>query len=281
MESIVINSSHRTDTLRNNRFQYRFSNPINFQDGDAIALGGIQMFYSTPNITTEYQNNIIQYRWVDNTLNTIRIPDGLYSISDLNNYCKRAMQGNNHYLESDTSQIFYLSFEINQTFYGIQLNSSTVPTSSEASVQALSRPDGATWNFPSVKTTPQWVIPNSSKISDILGFNAGSYPATQQSTDYQITSQYVPQVHPVSAFLLHVTILKNNIAIPPSVLYSFSSDVEFGQLLEVRPSEYAFLSLQQGNFAFLDIFFTDQDFNPVTILDPSVVITLFVKRVAT
>jgi hypothetical protein len=279
MESIVINSSHLIDTTRNNRFQYRFANPIQFQNGDTIALGGLQMYYSTPNITEVYGNNVIQYRWIDNTVYTITIPDGLYSISDLNSYCKRAQLANNHYLESDTDQTFYLTLEVNTTYYSIQLNASAVPTQDDASVAGLSKPDDATWSFPTVNAkTPQWVIPDSSSITDVLGFYSGSYPSSTQSTDYQVTSDYTPQVHPVSSFLLHVNILKNNIAIPPSVLYSFSSDVSFGELLQVKPSEYAFLSIQPGNFSTLDVFFTDQNFDPVVIKDPSMVITLFVKR---
>jgi hypothetical protein len=278
MRSLVINATHIIDNFRNNRFRFRFANPINFREGDQIALAGLQMYYSVYNITAEYGNNVIQYRWVDGTEHTILITDGFYSIPELNAYCQRAQASNGHYLLSEESQVYYLSMEINQTYYSIQLNEFALPTSAQATTAGLTRPDGVSWSLPSNARTPQWIIPSSSKIRDIVGFNAGVYPTTPQTSDQQQLSQYTPQVHPVQSYIVHVNTLKNNIGIPSTILYTFSPEVSFGGIISVKPSEFAFIDLLSGNFAEIEVFITDQLFNPVRILDPQMVIFLMIRN---
>lgn len=276
MRAIIINSSHISDSTNNNKFEYRPAQPIRFEEGDSIALAGLQMYYSTFNITSTYGNNTIGYTWVDGTSVSITITDGFYSIDTLNSYLQREMITRGHYLVSISgSYLYYLTLELNVTYYGCQLNAYALPTSAQASSLGYSRPAGATWSFPVSAVTPQWVV--SSGIQDILGITAGTYPSSTQSTDYYTLSTTAPQVHPVQSYILHCNVLANDIAVPPTILYSFAPDTTFGSLISVRPSEYAFVDLRQGNYSSLEFRITAQDFSNVTIKDPSIVLFLLIR----
>ena len=64
---------------------------------------------------------------------------------------------------------------------------------------------------------------------------------------------------------------------PSDILDSFSINSTFGSNISYNPSYEKWVSLKNGTYSNLVISFTDQNFNPIAILDPNVTITLLIK----
>ena len=72
----------------NNSFVYRFPSSANF-DNHSIALASLSCYSCVFNVTAALGNNILNMRIYDDLtypVYTITIPDGSYTVSDLNAY---------------------------------------------------------------------------------------------------------------------------------------------------------------------------------------------------
>jgi hypothetical protein len=66
MRTLILNKSNVVQGSNNSEYQYNFpGGGIKLLQGEKIALSSITMFYSTPNITSLYNNNKFQYIWID------------------------------------------------------------------------------------------------------------------------------------------------------------------------------------------------------------------------
>jgi hypothetical protein len=131
--------------------------------------------------------------------------------------------------------------------------------------------------FPATLKTPQLLVA-SNAFRNIIGFNAGTYPAVVQTTTYSVLSSFTPQVSPVQSVILSCSLLNNRYSNPSTLLYSFSpAGVNFGNLIESNPNQYSFVPIQDGNYPNFDIQFLDQNFNPLAINDTNLVVMLLVE----
>lgn len=273
MRTIILNSSHVVNNGLNDTFVYQFpTGSVSFKD-DQLAVCQISMYYSWFNINSSlYGNNSISYTWTDGTVVNIAIPDGFYTIEDLNAYLQSVMYSNNHYLISSSgSLLYYLELVTNPTYYCIQLNSYAVPTALPA---GWSKP--GVWALPAVASTPQFTV--SSNFSLIVGMNAGTYPSVVQATTYAKTSDFTPQVSPVSSVIMACNLVKNTCALPSTLLYSFSPNVSFGSQIVIQPPEFSFVDITDGAYTELKISLYDQDLNRMHFRDPNVIILLTVRN---
>ena len=89
MRTLVINSSHYV-AGSSNTFSYPLPYGTKFADNSKIGVASISLYNSTFNITSARGNNTITLTsWAGVSLssnNVITIPDGYYSVSDLNYY---------------------------------------------------------------------------------------------------------------------------------------------------------------------------------------------------
>lgn len=283
MRSLIINGTTVVNNGFNDTYKYNFPvGSVEFKN-DQIAISAINMYYSWFNITSSttgsrYNNNSFQYVWYDNagsSTYTVTFPDGYYSVSALNAYLQSVMVSNGHYLvDSSSEYVYYLEIIENSTYYAIQLNSYPIPT---ALPSGWTNPAGIT--FPATATTPQFIILSTNNFKDIIGINAGTYPSLTQTTTYSKTSDYTPQVSPVNSLIVSCNLLNNRYAIPSTLLYSFSpAGTTFGDLIVEKPSELAFVDIQDGAYTEILIEFRDQSLNRIAINDSNLVILLQVKN---
>lgn len=91
------------------------------------------MYYSWYSITSPYVNSQFQIVWpagAGTTTFTITIPNGFYTISDLNSYLQKYCITNGLYLINVSGQyLYYCEFLTNSNYYAIQFNAYSVPTS--------------------------------------------------------------------------------------------------------------------------------------------------------
>ena len=99
--TVLLNSTHVVKDGNNNRLIYNFPQAKTLKN-NAIVLDGLALFYSWYNISSKYQNNQLSYNWFNSagtgyTTFFITIPDGFYTIRELNAYIQSVFVTNNHY----------------------------------------------------------------------------------------------------------------------------------------------------------------------------------------
>jgi hypothetical protein len=271
---VVLNQSNVINNGNNNVLTYNFPGSASFKDAK-IAIARIQLFYSWQNINSTYGNNTISIIFPTGattaTVN-ITIPNGSYSVTDLNSYLQSQMVANNYYLiDGSGNYVYYLEIVENSVRYSIQVNEFPVPTSLPA---GWTNPG---WTLPTTGYTPQLVIPSTS-IQTLLGFTAGTYPAAQQTATYSVLSTSTPQLSPVSSVILGCNLVNNRLANPRSVIYSFSpGGATYGSLIESNAYQYSWIDIQDGTYDSVNITLYDQNFNALQIIDTDIVIFVLVK----
>lgn len=258
----------------NNIYRYAFPGSAAFKDAK-LAVSKIQIYYSWQNINTYYNNDTLSIIFptaATTATLSITIPNGTYSIADLNAYLQSQMIANNYYLvDSGGNNVFYIELVENAVRYSVQLNTFPVPTS---------LPSGWTnpgYTLPTTAYTPQLVVP-ATNIVNSIGFAAGTYPPAQQTSTYSVISTTVPQLSPVSSVIVQCNLVNNLLSNPRSVIYSFSpGGVSYGSLIESNAYEYSWIPIQDGTYSTIDIIFYDQNNNQLQIIDTNLVIFLLIE----
>ena len=291
MRTIVLNRSNLVGDGQNNKMIYQFPGSVLFQD-TYIAVSQISMYYSWYNISSQLQNNIIQYTWragATTTTFTITIPDGLYEVAVLNELLQFAMIENGHYLINASGQnVYYLELLVNPSRYAVQLNTFLVPLALPAGWTAP-----ASWvGFPTATFNPQFILP--AQANTLLGFpvdfttdaNTGNayVPPSGQDLISKLangTLSYIsttaPDIQPNSSILVSVSNIDNAYYQPSSILYSIVPSVAIGELINEKPPQYAWNKLINGTYNQLRLTFLGTDLNPIKINDPSITILLVLK----
>lgn len=305
MKTLVLNQTNIVQDGNNNTLVYRFPNSVSFPNSE-IAIAQITMYYSWLNVTSGLSNNTITFNWVNAagtnnyTTYTIRIPDGLYEIADINNYLQfvfinapflttafiSPVPANPFYLvDSAGDNVYFAEFIVNPTAYAIQLNTYNVPATLPI---GWTNPGGALLplqSFNPVITTP-------ARFNQLVGFattfsssqnqnNGGANPGT--TTAYKIGSTFsylstiTPQVQPNANLLISITGIDNDYASPSSIIYSLAPSVAIGQLIVEKPPEFNWNKLLRGTYNQLRIQFLGTDFTPVQIKDPNMTILLTIR----
>lgn len=273
---LILNKNNLVSDSNNNTYRYTFpAGSVRFLNSK-ISVSNINIFFSWFNITASDNNNTFQIvfpTFAGSTLYTITVSDGYYSIPQLNSYLQQFCITNGLYLVNTASQnVYYFEFVENPSAYAIQFNSYPVPT---ALPGGWSNPGGMT--FPVVASTPQLIVP-STNFRNFIGFNAGTFPAAFQATNYSKTSDFTPQVNLVSSIILTCSLLRNAYSSLGTIMYSFSpSNYTFGDLINEKPSEFSFIDIQDGDYSELSISFLNQDLNPIKIRDTNIIIQLVIQ----
>jgi hypothetical protein len=292
-KTLILNSSNVIAGSKNSRFLYNFpAGGFNFKQ-DLIAVQSIAMYFSTFNITTEYNNNSFSYIWVDGTVNQVNIPDSFLQIADLNAFLQSVMVANGHYLTTATGDnVYLLEMVINQSLYAVQVNNFLVSVAI-ATANAWTLPASATWVLPVLPILPYLVVPATNNFGKIIGFQAGQYPAgviagvppAQTQTPAFATSQSelsttAPQITPYSSFLVFCSLVNNRAVIPSQLVYSFTpKDSVFGAIAVYEPNaELSWNKIIDGQYNSFVVEFRDQLGNPVAFQDPNTLITLYTKN---
>ena len=141
------------------------------------------------NISSSVGNNTFQYVWVNGSTYTVTIPNGAYSVDDLNNVFRQAMVSNTHYFINDTnsSKNFLLSIDYNTYDNTIIINATPASKSFPYNTLAggtYSVPIGATW-YAGMDDTNQsntFFIVGTAGFSTLLGISIGTYGGRTAST---------------------------------------------------------------------------------------------------
>jgi len=276
---LILNGSNVvTSDPTNSTYRFDFNGTRLIKD-TKVAITNISLFYSWFNISAAFNNNFFQYTFTDfggTTTYNVNITDGYYTIAQLNSFLQSVLITNGHYLVNGSGQfVYYLEIIENASAYAIQLNAFAFPT---ALPVGWSNPSGVT--FPAVASTPQFIIPPlaTSAFTTLIGFAPATYPPAIQATTYSAISTTTPKTTPIENVLVRCSLLNNQISNPPDIIYSFNAaGTPFGNLINAAPFQYLYLSANDGYYSNIELQFVDQEYRPISINDPSVIIQLAFK----
>ena len=274
--TISLNASNVVAGSTNSVYSYRFPNSAVFSKGDKVALQSLSIYYSWYNITSVYNNNSFSYNWTVGVVTTVYpvvLPNGFFTISNINSYFQSVMFANGTYLINASGNfVYYSEIVANSVVNAFQINSYPVPTVLPAGYSQPANFAG----YPAVPSTPQFIIPSTS-IQTLLGFTQGSYPPAIQSTAYSALSQTTPQISPITSVYMFCNLVRNNLSRPNSILYNFSANTTFGSQIQIVPPYLISIPIQQGTYPEVRVSFVDQNYNAIAIGDPNVSILLAIS----
>ena len=307
MRTLVLNQSNLVQDGKNNTLVYKFPNSVTFSDSE-IAVAQITMYYSWFNITAALRNNTFTFNWINTagtnnyTTYTITIPDGLYEISDLNNFLQFVFlngpslstaiisptpTASFYLVNSAGDNVYYAEWIVNPTAYGVQLNTYSVPTALPA---GWTNPGGTL--LPAQTFNP--VITTPAEFNKIVGFattfvsaqnqnnaspNPGTALAYKIGSTFSYLSTIAPQVQPNPNLLVAISNIDNIYASPSSIIYNLTPGVGIGELITEKPPQFNFNKLLRGTYNELRVQFLGSDLQGVPIKDPNMTMLLVIKDI--
>ena len=287
---ITLNSSNVSNT-QTNIFNYTFlSGSVNFKKS-RIAVQSIIIPYSWLNVNgTVYNNAALQLIFPvrisgSNTSSTINItiPNGFYTVTQLNQYLQSQMIANGYYLVNGSSQnVYYLEIVANTQLNNAQLNCYVVPTSLPATYSYGATGTWGAAGIGSFNTTanlvPQLVTLNNN-FGSLIGFAASTtFPASNSSfTTVSSASSIVPQITPVQSIYVGCSLVRNIYSNPTNIVANVALTSSYATNILYNPQEFVWLPILEGNFPSFQVIFYDQAYNSLPIIDVNLTINLLVE----
>ena len=278
--TLVLNSSNVVSGSSNTSFKYNFVGG-NFQAKDMeICVGSLTMPYSFFNITTKYNNNTFVLffpKTVGYASAPVTLPNGFYSVTDLQNYIQQVCITNGFYLiDSAGNYVFYTYLTYSPTYYAVQLVQTLVPTSLPA---GWTQP--STWQgFPTISYTPSLYLDPTNSIAPIIGFDPTPvyFPSLNTTTNYSALSTLTPQGSTVNSLVIRNSLVNNNVTTPTDIMDGFPINTTFGSNITYDPAFEKWIKLKDGVYNSMTLTIVDQNLNTVDANDPNVAITILIRQ---
>ena len=285
--TLVINNSNLLNPNTNATYTYNFiGGGFKVEDDMECMLSSAQIPYSIFNITSAYNNNsFILYFPTGSgagiyTPFNITIPDGFYTIPDLNAFMQQFAITNGLYLINSGENVYYTpAFYVNPTSYAIQILLYTVPRSLPSGWTQPSNWIG--YSTHSFDRTPNIVISPNNNFKDYIGFLPGQYPPTlPRTTNYSVLSNKKPPIASyVNSIVVHCSLVNNPVVSPSDILDAFQiQGATFGQNINYQPSVEKYVKLTKGSYSSMVITLTDQNNNTIYLNDPNILLTLLFRK---
>ena len=209
------------------RFKLSLSDKLNLKNlNKNIALGNISMYYTWKNIKSAYSNNkfkISSPTWND----TFDLPDGSYSIADMQDYFEFIIKKYETLTENPPVQI-YPNETKNRIVFKIK---------ARYKLESLS--------------------PETMKL---LG-------SIRKDVDKDEDGKDVTKLESVEFVLVHCNLVNNNYQQASKALFTFVPNKQFGHLINISPHSLTMLGTTNSEFSFIELWFTDQNSELLEIED--------------
>ena len=191
----------------------------------SVALSNISIYYTWKN-KSSYNNHkfrISAPTWGDE----FELPDGSYSISDIQNYFEYILKKHSENVDNSSVRIYVNKIENRITFKiknGYYLNLLT---------------------------------PETMKL---LG-------STESIITKDKNGENVPYLEIVELVFVHCNLVNNDYQQNSRILYTFVPSKPFGSLLEISPTNHIFLKTFNSEFPEIKVWFTNQTSKPLEVED--------------
>ena len=226
MKTIFMNTEN-SKTNKPHRFKLSLEDKHNLKTPNRnIALSNLSIYYTWKNIKSAYNNNkfkISAPTWNDN----FDLPDGSYSIADIQDYFEFIIKKHETLTENPPVQIYPNKIK-NRIVFKIKIG---------YKLELLS--------------------PQTMKL---LG-------STKKDVDQDKDGEDVPKLESVEVVLVYCNLVNNNYQQTSKVLFTFVPNKQFGQLINIAPHSLTMLSTTNTKFSFIEVWLTDQNSEPLEIED--------------
>ena len=212
METIFVNTEN-SKTNEPHRFKLYLTDKLNLKNPNRnMPLANLSIYYTWKNIKSEFKNN--KFKISATTWNgTFDLPDGSYSIEDIQDYFEFIIKKHETLTGNPPIQIYpnkiknRIVFKI-KTGYKLEL-----------------------------------LTPETMKL---LG-------SIKKDVDSDKNSENVPKLESVEVVLVNCNLVKNDYQHTSKVLFSFVPNKQFGQLINISPNSLAMMNTVNTEFSFTEI----------------------------
>lgn len=271
--NLVLNSNNLVAGSNNTRYKYTFIAPLEIKENAEMAISNITMPYSWGNITAKNNNNLCEIDWaIGGSIFYYQLPlnDGYYSVVDLNAILQQTCIANGLYLiDGWGNYVYYLTIIYDPILYKVRVTGYSIPLSLPAGWTQPSNFAG----YPSAPYTPRLSV--NLGFAKLLGFSTTTIGTI---TPYSVVSTQIPQGSIVNSILVRSNIIDNDAGFPTDVLDTIPINTPFGTNINFSPKELKWIKCTAGTIQSFEVFFCDQDLNPMYILDSNVCISILLKN---
>ena len=191
-----------------------------------VALPNLSIYYTWKNIKSSYNNNKFKIS-VPTWNEKFELPDGSYSVSDIQDYFEYILKKHSENVDSPPIRIYVnkienrITFKIKSGYYLELLTTETMK---------------------------------------LLG-------STESKIAKNKNRENVPHLEVAELVLVHCNLANNNYQQDSRILYTFVANKTFGSLLKISPANHVFLKTFNYEFQEIKIWFTDQTSKPLEVED--------------
>ena len=208
---------------------YQFTDKLNLKTPNNKNIGLVNLsIYCTWKNKLEYNNNkfkISAPTWDD----TFDLPDGSYSISDIQDYFEFIIKKHETLAENPPIQIYPNKIK-NKIVFKIKIKT----------------------GYKLEQLTPETM--------KLLG-------STKKDVDKDKDGEDVPKLESVEVVLVHCNLVNNSYQQASKVLFTFVPNKQFGQLITISPHSLTMLKTTNSEVPFIQVWFTDQNNRLLEIRD--------------
>ena len=211
MDTIFMNSEN-SKTSEHNVLVLKLTDKLDLRRGQkTVALSNLSIYYTWKNVKSSYN----------------KLPDGSYSISDIQDYFEYILTKHSESVDNPSIRMYINRIENRITFkikngYYLEL-----------------------------------LTPETMKL---LG-------STESKITKDKNSENVPHLEIVELVLVHYNLVNNDYQQDSRILYTFVPNKAFGSLLEISPTNQIFLKTFNSEFQEVKVWFTDQTSKPLELKD--------------
>ena len=220
-------NTEKSKTSEPHRFKLDLTDKRNLKKPNKnMTLANSSIYYTWKNIKLEYNNNkfkISAPTWND----TFDLPDGSYTIEDIQDYFEFIMKKHETLTESPPVSIYPNKIKSRIVF----------KIKTEYKLELL---------------TPETMR--------LLG-------NTKKVVNKDKDGEIVPKLESVEVVLVHCNLIKNDYQHTSKVLFSFVPNKQFGQLINISPHSLTMMNTVNTEFSFVEVWFTDQASKALEIED--------------
>jgi hypothetical protein len=276
------NSSSNVIGPNKNIYQYNLiSDSFHAKDCE-MAVSSLAIPYSWFNVTSFYNNQsftiVFPYLTVFYIMN-ITLPNGFYSVSDINNYVQLECIKQGLYLTSGGLNYYYFNIVVNTSLYAVQIVLSLVPSTLPS---GFAQPATGWWSssfgLPTVARTPTFCLPATGSIGSLIGFAPGVILGPSTTTSLSFTSTSTPVGSTVNGLLIRCSLVNNSVTQPSDILDAVPINATFGANITYNPSFQKWIKMRDGRYSSMTITFVDQNLNTLYSVDPNILLTILLRK---
>ena len=220
-------NTENSKTNESHRFKLDLADKLNLKNPKKnMALVNLSIYYTWKNIKSECNNN--KFKISAPTWNeTFDLPDGSYSIADIQDYFEFIIKKHETLTENPSIQIY--------------------PNK--------------------IKNRIVFKIKNGYKLELLTPETMKLLGSTKKVVDKDKNGENVPKIESVEVVLVHCNLVKNDYQHTSKVLFTFVPNKKFGQLINISPHAFTMMNTVNTEFSYVEVWFTDQASKALKIED--------------